>query len=93
VLVANLLVAAAAVFALLLTEGRPAVATAYEVFSALGTVGLSLGMTPQLSASGKLLIVLVMFYGRVGPLAVAYGLVRPTREHGVRLPASRMMVG
>lgn len=93
VFLANLFVGTAGTFLLLLTDGQPALATFYEVYSALGTVGLSLGLTPGLTDPGKLIIVAVMFFGRVGPLAVAYGIVRPTRERGVRLPASRIMIG
>jgi len=93
VFLANLFVGTVGTFLLLLTDGRPALASAYEVYSALGTVGLSLGLTPGLTDAGKLIIIMVMFFGRVGPLAVAYGIVRPTRERGVRLPASRIMIG
>ncbi len=93
VFLANLLVGAVGTFLLLITEGRRLMPVAYETVSALGTVGLSLGLTPELSVPGRLLITLIMFYGRVGPLAVAYGVVRPARDRGVRLPASRMMVG
>jgi len=93
VFLTNLFVGTAGTFLLLLTDGQPALASAYEVYSALGTVGLSLGLTPGLTDAGKLIIIMVMFFGRVGPLAVAYGIVRPTRERGVRLPASRIMVG
>lgn len=93
VFLANLFVGTAGTFLLLLTDSKPALATMYEVYSALGTVGLSVGLTPELTDPGKLIIVAVMFFGRVGPLAVAYGIVRPTRERGVRLPASRIMIG
>lgn len=43
----------------------------FEVVSAFGTVGLSLGVTPSLSAASKVLIVIVMYIGRLGPLTVA----------------------
>lgn len=43
----------------------------FEVVSAFGTVGLSTGITPGLSAAGKIVITLVMFVGRLGPLAIA----------------------
>jgi trk system potassium uptake protein TrkH len=43
----------------------------FEAISAFGTVGLSTGITPSLSAGGKLVIILLMFLGRVGPLALA----------------------
>jgi trk system potassium uptake protein len=48
----------------------------FEVVSAFNTVGLSTGVTPDLSAAGKWLIVVLMFVGRVGPLTVATSLAR-----------------
>jgi len=58
-----------ALFVLLLLENFPFTALLFEVVSALGTVGLSTGITPQLSTAGKLVIALVIFVGRVGVLA------------------------
>ncbi|MFC1863500.1 TrkH family potassium uptake protein [Thermodesulfobacteriota bacterium] len=49
----------------------------FEVVSAFGTVGLSTGVTPGLSTSGKLIITFVMFTGRLGPLAIALAASRP----------------
>jgi trk system potassium uptake protein len=48
----------------------------FEVVSAFNTVGLSMGVTPELSAAGRWLIVVLMFVGRVGPLTVATALAR-----------------
>ena len=48
----------------------------FEVVSAFGTVGLSTGVTEGLSALGKLIITLVMFIGRLGPLLVAVAISR-----------------
>jgi len=48
----------------------------FEAVSAFGTVGLSLGATSQLDTFGVLVLILLMFVGRVGPLAIAYGLGR-----------------
>ncbi len=48
----------------------------FEVVSAFGTVGLSTGITPELSFLGKLILVIVMFIGRVGPLTVALAVGR-----------------
>lgn len=42
----------------------------FEVFSAFGTVGLSLGLTSELSSWGKLIIILTMYIGRIGPLTI-----------------------
>jgi len=78
---------------LLATEGGGFVETIFEVLSAIGTVGLTLGLTPELSDPGRLLVTLLMMMGRLGPLAVAYGLVRPTREHGVHYPEATILVG
>jgi Trk-type K+ transport systems, membrane components len=46
----------------------------FEVISAFGTVGLSMGVTPELSSPAKLLLVFTMFVGRLGPLVVAAAL-------------------
>ena len=63
--------------ALLATQSRLSfMELGFEAVSAFGTVGLSLGVTPRLDASGITIVVLLMFVGRVGPLALAYGLGR-----------------
>ena len=43
----------------------------YETFSALGTVGLTMGITESLSVAGKLIIIASMFFGRLGPITMA----------------------
>lgn len=66
---------------------------AFEAFSAFGTVGLSTGITPNLSAPGKLIICLLMFLGRLGPLTMALALVeRPVSQH-VQYPTEEVVVG
>lgn len=65
----------------------------FEAVSALGTVGLSLGITPLLPAAGKVAVILLMFLGRLGPLAVAYGLVRTRRGAEIRYPETDLLVG
>jgi trk system potassium uptake protein TrkH len=81
-------------FLLLLVEDQPPLPLAFEVVSAAGTVGLSLGVTPHLSAAGKLAIIAVMFIGRIGPLTLAVVLgTRETRQDRIRRPEGRVMVG
>ncbi|TFE27900.1 TrkH family potassium uptake protein [Cohnella luojiensis] len=46
----------------------------FEVTSAFGTVGLSMGLTAQLSVAGKIIIILMMFIGRLGPLTLTYAI-------------------
>jgi trk system potassium uptake protein TrkH len=48
----------------------------FEVFSAFGTVGLSLGITPELTPLGKIIIVVTMYVGRIGPLSLLAALSR-----------------
>lgn len=64
----------------------------FECFSAFGTVGLSLGVTPRLDAVGKLIVALMMLVGRVGPLTLALLLGRRISTR-VGYPEARVMVG
>lgn len=79
-------------FLLLITQQQPASALVFEAFSAFGTVGLSLGATAQLNSIGKVIIIVMMFAGRVGPLTLAILLGR-RREAGIGYPEARIMVG
>lgn len=54
----------------------------YETVSAFATVGLTRGITPYLSNAGKLLLTLLMFIGRVGPITVAYALLEQHKNIG-----------
>ncbi|MDD2683883.1 MAG: TrkH family potassium uptake protein [Candidatus Cloacimonetes bacterium] len=62
------------VFLLLIVEGKAFSKVVFEAISAFGTVGLSMGITPHLSSVGKLLITLLMYIGRIGPLTMIYAL-------------------
>jgi trk system potassium uptake protein TrkH len=48
----------------------------FETMSAAATVGISTGMTPELSSPGKVILCIAMFFGRLGPLTLAYALTR-----------------
>lgn len=65
----------------------------FETVSAFGTVGLSTGVTPMLTAWGKLLIVLTMFAGRVGPLTLALIIMRRVSPPMVHFPEEEIMIG
>jgi len=62
------------IYLLLLTESFPIYQVVFEATSAIGTVGLSTGITSSLSALGKLIVIGLMFAGRVGPLSVGTAL-------------------
>jgi trk system potassium uptake protein TrkH len=67
--------------------------SAFEVFSAFGTVGLSMGITPKLSSIGKIVIIVVMFIGRVGPLSLALTLLIQQKEPKVEYPKESISIG
>ncbi|MBN1949304.1 MAG: potassium transporter Trk [Candidatus Cloacimonetes bacterium] len=62
------------IFLLLMIEPFPFEKTLFEAFSAFGTVGLSMGITPLLSNFGKVIIIILMYMGRVGPLTLIFAL-------------------
>jgi trk system potassium uptake protein len=64
----------------------------FEQISAFGTVGLSTGVTPNLSPVGKLWIIATMFVGRLGPLTIAMWMM-PTHKAHVRYPRGTVMIG
>ena len=65
----------------------------FELISAIGTVGLSTGITSSLSLTGKLIIILTMFFGRLGPLALAFSLVTKRKSELIEYPEEKLMVG
>lgn len=64
----------------------------FEVVSALSTVGLSRGLTTQLSEAGQVVIMFMMFAGRVGPLTLAYFIAMP-KSSRVRYPETSVLIG
>ncbi|HHY92734.1 MAG TPA: Trk family potassium uptake protein [Firmicutes bacterium] len=79
--------------ALLISEGKELLMTMFEVTSAFGTVGLSMGLTTELSVLGRALIIALMFAGRVGPLTIAVAIGQRQRENHVRFPEEAITVG
>ena len=76
------------------TENSDLLTVLFEVTSAFGTVGLSLGITPTLSAVGKMAIILTMFVGRVGPLTLAFVLSQKANKQAhIKYPDERIMIG
>nr|WP_330389574.1 TrkH family potassium uptake protein [Geosporobacter ferrireducens] len=67
----------------------------FEATSAFGTVGLSLGITPSLSLSGRILVSITMFAGRVGPLTLALAVARQQKKKKglIKYPEEKVIVG
>ncbi|MGZ0084263.1 TrkH family potassium uptake protein [Caldibacillus thermoamylovorans] len=74
-------------------NGKDFLMILFEATSAFGTVGLSMGLTPELSPLGKMVIILTMFAGRVGPLTIAYAVTLRRQPDPFRYPKGRMMIG
>ena len=84
---------AAGIFAVNAFEDLPLKSIAFEVFSAFGTVGLSLGITPYLSDAGKAIIIAVMFIGRVGTLSLLMALASGYRRSDIKYPKEGISIG
>lgn len=81
-----------ALFILTVTEAQPFISLLFEVVSAFGTVGLSLGITPSLSGIGKVIIIITMFIGKLGPLTLALSLARRVSSK-TRYPNEDVLIG
>ncbi|MDO4881503.1 MAG: potassium transporter TrkG [Capnocytophaga sp.] len=66
---------------------------AFELMSAFGTVGLSMGITPDLSLGSKIILIFTMFLGRVGPLTIALALSRNRRKGTYKYPKENILIG
>ncbi|MGE5389451.1 MAG: TrkH family potassium uptake protein [Deltaproteobacteria bacterium] len=66
---------------------------AFEVASALGTVGLSLGLTPELTTLPKIFLIITMFLGRVGPLTLGFALAFKEKQPDIHWPKGKIMIG
>jgi trk system potassium uptake protein len=78
---------------LLRTEGAPFVEVVFEAVSAVGTVGLSLGLTPELSSIGKLIVILGMFVGRIGPVVLVLSFLLGEKESRIDYPKEKIILG
>ncbi|MHA6481615.1 TrkH family potassium uptake protein [Paenibacillus sp. strain BS8-2] len=83
-----------ATFVLDVTEKDiPLMSLLFETVSAFGTVGLSLGVTPQLSPIGQIMIMMLMFIGRLGPITIAFALTSSHKPNKIRMPEEKILIG
>lgn len=74
-------------------KGASFMALFYEAVSAFGTAGLTLGLTSELSNIGKVLIIFLMYLGRVGPLTVVLSITRKRINSGIKYPEGKILIG
>ena len=74
-------------------EGLPMLTCLFETASAVGTVGLTLGITPELGTVSRLILILLMFLGRVGGLTLVFAALSGTKKTASKLPQEKITVG
>jgi Trk-type K+ transport system membrane component len=93
IIILSLIVIAAGFFCLLLTEeGKEPVSLLFETVSAYSTVGLSVAGTPGFSEPGKIILMLIMFIGRVGPLTLLTGLFISKKRKLFSYPSGDILI-
>ena len=80
---------------LISVTGSPLLDCTYEIISAVATVGLTRSLTPTLPFMGKVIVILVMFIGRIGPVTLAVALRRRTgrKDVDIQRPEQRILIG
>ena len=74
-------------------EGLPLLDCLYEAASAVGTVGLTLGVTPGLHIFSQVVLIMLMYLGRVGGLTLIYAVFSRRNKENARLPLEKITVG
>lgn len=74
-------------------EKFPLVASLFETASAIGTVGLTLGLTPKLSLASQIILIVLMYIGRVGGLTLIYATLSGKKQINAKLPLDKITVG
>ena len=74
-------------------ENVPVLSALFETASAIGTVGLSLGITPSLSIISQMILILLMFFGRVGGLTLIFAAFSKSNSGYSKYPQEKLTVG
>jgi trk system potassium uptake protein TrkH len=79
--------------AISLIEGLPLLTCLFETGSAVGTVGLTLGITSSLTLPSRIILMFLMFFGRMGGLTMIYAAVPSSANEVARMPLEKVTVG
>ncbi len=93
ILVSAIILVLLTIILLGLSQKMPFISLYFESISAFGTVGLSTGITPHLTDFGKIIIMITMFAGRIGPLTMVLAIKNVQSTRLVTYPEERVMVG
>ncbi len=74
-------------------ENIPVLTGLFESASAIGTVGLTLGITPTLSLLSKIILIILMFFGRLGGLTLIYATLGEGKQQHYKYPVEKIIVG
>ncbi|MGE5421740.1 MAG: TrkH family potassium uptake protein [Ignavibacteriales bacterium] len=83
----------ACIMLLTLLDDHDVIRLMFEAFSAWGTVGLSTGITPDLSTGAKIVLIFLMFFGRLGPLTIAFALLQKKTTTHIKYPHGGVIIG
>lgn len=92
-LVLTLILAVGSIMAICGFQNLDMMDVAFEVFSALGTVGLTVGITRDLLPICKVILIVLMYLGRVGTMSFAYGFFEKKKVPALQNPVEKVMVG
>ncbi len=94
IVMSNLVLTMVLIIALVKVSGVPALSAAYEMFSATGTVGLSRGLTGSLNLAGRIVVMIGMYAGRIGPISMAlFFSIRRSDKNDIRFSSGHYIVG
>ena len=74
-------------------EHIPLLTSLFETASAIGTVGLTLGITTNLGLVSRLILIVLMFFGRVGGLTLVFAATKALINNGNKYPQEKITVG
>lgn len=93
VVISSFMAVAAAVLICYMQPYLPVEDVLFEIFSAIGTVGMSAGLTRELSTASRIVIILLMYCGRIGSMSFALSFTERKKVAPVQLPVEKIMIG
>ncbi len=77
----------------LMEPDEPFINLLYEASSAFGTAGLTTGVTQKIGTVSKIILIITMYMGRVGPLTVFFAIVKSSKKKGYKYPEGKILIG